>query len=118
MEFKTFRVNAFVRLPCQIIEAGRRPIYRALSWNPWQPVFFRTFAPDTVCAMTESYRSRSLDAPVRRGIAGTSRSAGRKVSMSKPRTEHRSPARGWRFSAPTESLEINQASWGVRLFKG
>jgi hypothetical protein len=43
MEFKTF-VNAFVRLPCQIIEAGRRLIYRVLSWNPWQPVFFRTFA--------------------------------------------------------------------------
>jgi hypothetical protein len=43
MEFKTF-VNAFLRLPCQIIRAGRRLIYRLLSWNPWQPVFFRTFA--------------------------------------------------------------------------
>jgi hypothetical protein len=43
MEFKTF-VNAFLRLPCQIIRAGRRLIYRILSWNPWQPVFFRTFA--------------------------------------------------------------------------
>jgi hypothetical protein len=43
MEFKTF-VNAFLRLPCQIIRAGRRIIYRVLSWNPWQPVFFRTFA--------------------------------------------------------------------------
>ncbi len=43
MEFKTF-VNAFVRLPCQIIQAGRRLIYRVLSWNPWQNVFFRTFA--------------------------------------------------------------------------
>jgi hypothetical protein len=43
MEFKTF-VNAFLRLPCQIIRAGRRLIYRVLSWNPWQPVFFRTFA--------------------------------------------------------------------------
>jgi Transposase DDE domain group 1 len=43
MEFKTF-VNAFVRLPCQIIQAGRRLIYRVLSWNPWQQVFFRTFA--------------------------------------------------------------------------
>src|ERR1041384_937280 len=43
VEFKTF-VNAFVRLPCQILSAGRRLVYRLLSWNPWQPVFFRTFA--------------------------------------------------------------------------
>jgi hypothetical protein len=43
MEFKTF-VNAFMRLPCQIIRAGRRLIYRLLCWSPWQPVFFRTFA--------------------------------------------------------------------------
>jgi hypothetical protein len=42
MEFKTF-VNAFLRLPCQIIRAGRRFVYRLLSWNPWQHVFFRTF---------------------------------------------------------------------------
>jgi hypothetical protein len=43
MEFKTF-VNAFVRLPCQLVRAGRRLIYRLLNWNPWQCVFFRTFA--------------------------------------------------------------------------
>jgi Transposase DDE domain group 1 len=43
MEFKTF-VNAFLRLPCQIIQAGRRLLYRLLSWNPWQALFFRTFA--------------------------------------------------------------------------
>jgi hypothetical protein len=40
MEFKTF-VNAFLRLPCQIVRTGRRLVYRLLSWNPWQPVFFR-----------------------------------------------------------------------------
>jgi hypothetical protein len=40
MEFKTFR-NALVRLPCQIVQGGRRLIYRLLSWNPWQAVFFR-----------------------------------------------------------------------------
>jgi Transposase DDE domain group 1 len=40
MEFKTF-VNAFMRLPCQIIRTSRRLVYRLLSWNPWQPVFFR-----------------------------------------------------------------------------
>jgi hypothetical protein len=41
MEFKTF-VNAFMRLPCQILRAGRRLIYRLLSWSPWQGLFFRT----------------------------------------------------------------------------
>jgi hypothetical protein len=44
MEFKTF-VNAFVRLPCQLVRAGRRLIYRILNWNPWQHVFFRLFQP-------------------------------------------------------------------------
>jgi len=40
MEFKTF-VNAFIRLPCQIIRTGRRILFRLLSWNPWQHVFLR-----------------------------------------------------------------------------
>lgn len=42
MEFKKF-LNTFLLMPCQIIRTGRRVIYRLLSWNPWQPVFFRTF---------------------------------------------------------------------------
>jgi hypothetical protein len=40
LEFKTF-VNAFVRLPCQIVRTGRRWVYRLLSWNPYQRIFFR-----------------------------------------------------------------------------
>jgi hypothetical protein len=40
MEFKTF-INAFMRLPCQIVRAGRHLIYRLLNWSPWQGVFFR-----------------------------------------------------------------------------
>ena len=40
LEFKTF-VNAFVRLPCQIIRTGRKLVYRLLSWNPYQLIFFR-----------------------------------------------------------------------------
>jgi len=40
MEFKRF-VNAFIRVPCQIVRAGRRIIYRLLAWNPWQHVFVR-----------------------------------------------------------------------------
>jgi hypothetical protein len=40
LEFKAF-VNAFVRLPCQIIHTGRQLVYRLLGWNPYQPIFFR-----------------------------------------------------------------------------
>jgi hypothetical protein len=40
MEFKKF-VNAFIRLPCQIVRTGRRIVYRLLAYNPWQHVFFR-----------------------------------------------------------------------------
>ena len=40
MEFRSF-VNAFIRVPAQIIRQGRKTIYRLLAWNPWQPVFFR-----------------------------------------------------------------------------
>jgi Transposase DDE domain group 1 len=40
MEFKTF-LNAFIRVPCQIVRAGRRMVYRLLAWNPWQHVFLR-----------------------------------------------------------------------------
>jgi Transposase DDE domain group 1 len=40
IEFKTF-VNAFVRIPCQIVRTGRRLVYRLLAWNPHQPILFR-----------------------------------------------------------------------------
>lgn len=40
MEFRTF-LNAFLRVPCQIIESGRQLIYRLLAWNRWLPVFYR-----------------------------------------------------------------------------
>ena len=43
LEFKTF-VQAFVRMPCQLIRGGRRLIYRLLAWNPYQPIFFRLVA--------------------------------------------------------------------------
>lgn len=43
LEFKTF-VNAFVRIPCQIVRTGRRLVYRLLSWNPHLPIFFRLVA--------------------------------------------------------------------------
>jgi hypothetical protein len=40
MEFKTF-LNAFMLVPAQVVRAGRRIIFRLLSWNPWQPVLLR-----------------------------------------------------------------------------
>lgn len=40
MEFKTF-LNGFMRLPCQLIRAGRRVVFRLLNWNPWQSVLLR-----------------------------------------------------------------------------
>ena len=40
MEFKTF-INAFMRLPCQIVRTSRRILYRLLSWNPWNGMFLR-----------------------------------------------------------------------------
>jgi len=42
MEFKKFR-HAFIQMPCQIIRAGRRIVYRLLCWNGWLRVFFRGF---------------------------------------------------------------------------
>ena len=40
MEFRTFQ-QAFIAMPCQILRAGRRIVYRLLAWNPWQRVFLR-----------------------------------------------------------------------------
>jgi hypothetical protein len=40
MEFKTF-LNAFMRVPAQVVRTGRRIAFRLLSWNPWQNTFFR-----------------------------------------------------------------------------
>jgi len=40
MEFKTF-LNAFMRVPAQVVRTGRRVVFRLLSWNSWQHVFLR-----------------------------------------------------------------------------
>jgi len=42
MEFRAF-VNAFIRIPVQLVRTGRRLIFRLLAWNPWQAVFLRGF---------------------------------------------------------------------------
>jgi len=40
LEFRSF-LNRFVLLPCQIIQTGRKLIYRLLGWNPHLRIFFR-----------------------------------------------------------------------------
>ena len=40
MDFATFR-QAMINIPAQIVRTSRRIVYRLLSWNRWQPVFFR-----------------------------------------------------------------------------
>jgi hypothetical protein len=42
MEFRRF-LNLFVKLPCQIIRAGRRIIFRLLTHNAWLEDFLHTF---------------------------------------------------------------------------
>ena len=41
MEFRRF-LNALVRIPCQIVNTGRRLIYRVLGYNQWLPTLFST----------------------------------------------------------------------------
>ena len=40
MEFKTF-LNAFMRIPVQVVRTSRRLVCRLLAWNPWQHIFLR-----------------------------------------------------------------------------
>jgi hypothetical protein len=42
MEFRQF-LQAIILLPCQIIRAGRRIVYRLLGYNGWLSDFFATF---------------------------------------------------------------------------
>jgi Transposase DDE domain group 1 len=41
MEFKKF-LQELMLLPCQVVRAGRRLIYRLLQWNPWVEVLIRS----------------------------------------------------------------------------
>jgi hypothetical protein len=43
MEFKRF-LGEVMLLPCQVIRAGRRLIYRLLQWNPWADLLCRSAA--------------------------------------------------------------------------
>jgi hypothetical protein len=42
MEFRRF-LHAIVEIPCQIVRAGRRIVYRILGYNEWTRTFLRTF---------------------------------------------------------------------------
>jgi hypothetical protein len=43
MEFKRF-INTFIKIPCIIIKAGRRLVYRLVGYNTYTKEFFNTFA--------------------------------------------------------------------------
>jgi hypothetical protein len=58
MEFKKF-LNVMMRLPCQIVQTGRRIMYRLLSWNPWVDVLLRA-----VDALRHCVPTRPQDAPL------------------------------------------------------
>lgn len=40
MGFRSF-LQAMINIPCQILSAGGKVVYRLLAWNSWQNVFFR-----------------------------------------------------------------------------
>jgi hypothetical protein len=40
MEFRTF-IQAFILIPCQIIQSARQTRWRIQAWNPWLGAFFR-----------------------------------------------------------------------------
>jgi len=42
MEFKRF-VNTFIKIPCVIINTGRRIVYRFVGYNSYLKDFFKTF---------------------------------------------------------------------------
>ena len=42
MEFKRFLIN-FIQIPCQIVNSGRRLVFRILSYNRHLDTFFATF---------------------------------------------------------------------------
>ena len=41
MEFKQF-LQVWLTLPCQILDSGRRFVFRLLSYNAWVPVLLAT----------------------------------------------------------------------------
>ena len=40
MEFNTF-LNAFMRIPVQVVRTSPRRVFRLLAWNRWQHIFLR-----------------------------------------------------------------------------
>ncbi len=70
MEFQTF-LNAFMRIPAQVISTGRRIVYRVLTWNQWLDVFFR--GADAIGRQVR--RSMRCRVPPSDTGIGTSRSA-------------------------------------------
>ncbi len=69
MEFKKFR-NFFIMLPCQIVKASRRLVYRLLGWNEYLDIFFQaveTFRGPLRC-WTNLIWCRDTDVPICVGL--------------------------------------------------
>ena len=66
MEFATF-CAAVIQMPCQIVKAGKRLIYRLLSWTPWLGMFLRLVERLPAGCIRVVARSRGPDAPIRVG---------------------------------------------------
>jgi len=64
MEFRTF-VEAFIRLPCQVLRTGRQLVCRLLAWNRWQEVFFRAVEALAKSLLTSPVRAPRV-VPMRR----------------------------------------------------
>ena len=105
MEFKTF-VNAFVRLPCQIVRTGRRLIYRLLGWNPWQR---SSSARSRSCAAERgnSKPESGCSGPPRRSLGPAGRKEGDDKQF-KDGLPH--PATGWRSLRRAACCEIHPAT--------
>ena len=108
MEFKTF-VNAFMRLPCQIIRAGRRLIYRLLSWNPWQG-FSSDARPVALLKSTPEAGVWML-----RSAAALVAEPEQEVTMEKT-SRGKQPGRG--DSLCRDNARANPERFRVRLFEG
>jgi hypothetical protein len=63
MEFRTF-VEAFVRVPCQVLRSSGYLVCRVLAWNRWHDVFFR--AADALSKPLTSPPARVIAMPLLR----------------------------------------------------
>ena len=69
MEFRTF-LNAIIRIPAQIVQTGRRIVFRLMAYNRWLPALFRGVEGLRAlrCCRLNSSRNRGTDAAVHQDL--------------------------------------------------